>query len=234
VSYTDSDGHVDPERVVTGCLSTVSQLGGEIRTNESVTSFIRSRNSITHVVTTKGTYECDSVVIAAGAETPKIAEMLGSKFQNTHSQGATVITDVLHVPLFKSIVAMHSPRDLNGVLINSRQLTDGRVMIHGGTHAGSIADESIEDAEMLIQETAKYLPATQDLTVQEVRSALRPMPPDGLPVLGRLISTPNVYITYTHSGVTLAPMIGEMAALEIRTGVETKILAPYRPERFDQ
>jgi len=234
VSYTDSDGHVDPERVVTGCLSTVSQLGGEIRTNESVTSFIRTRNSITHVVTTKGTYECDSVVIAAGAETPKIAEMLGSKFQNTHSQGATVITDVLHVPLFKSIVAMHSPRDLNGVLINSRQLTDGRVMIHGGTHAGSIADESIEDAEMLIQETAKYLPATQDLTVQEVRSALRPMPPDGLPVLGRLISTPNVYITYTHSGVTLAPMIGEMAALEIRTGVETKILAPYRPERFDQ
>jgi glycine/D-amino acid oxidase-like deaminating enzyme len=107
-------------------------------------------------------------------------------------------------------------------------------MIHGGTQAHSIADESIEDAEMLIQETSKYLPTTQNLTVQEVRSALRPMPPDGLPVLGRLVSTPNAYITYTHSGVTLAPMIGEMAALEICTGVETEILAPYRPERFDQ
>ena len=234
VSYTDSDGHVDPERVVMGCLSTVRHLGGVVRTNESVTSFIRSGDVISHVITTKGTYKCDSVVIAAGAETPKIAEMLGSKFQNTHSQGATVITDILPVPLFKSIAAMHSPRDLNGVLINSRQLTDGRVMIHGGTQAHSIADESIEDAEMLIQETAKYLPATQNLTVQEVRSALRPMPPDGLPVLGRLVSTPNAYITYTHSGVTLAPMIGEMAALEIRTSVETEILAPYRPERFNQ
>ena len=159
--------------------------------------------------------------------------MLGSKFQNTHSQGATVITDVLSVPLFNSIAAMHSPRDLGGILINSRQLTDGRVMIHGGTIARSIADESIEDAEMLVQETAKYLPSTRDLRVQEVRSALRPMPPDGLPVLGHLPSTPNAYITYTHSGVTLAPMIGEMAALEIRTGVETEILAPYRPERFN-
>ena len=154
VSYTDSDGHVDPERVVMGCLSTVKHLGGVIRTNEAVTSFIRTGDVISHVITTKGTYECDSVVIAAGAETPKIAEMLGSKFQNTRSQGATVITNILPVPLFKSIAAMHSPRDLNGILINSRQLTDGRVMIHGGTNAHSIADESIENAELLIQETA--------------------------------------------------------------------------------
>ena len=234
VSYTDSDGHVDPERVVDGCLSSVRRTGGLVHTNESVKSFIKSRDSISHVVTTKDTYECDSVVIAAGAETPKIAEMLGSKFQNIHSQGATVITDILSVPLFNSIAAMHSPRDLDGVLINSRQLTDGRVMIHGGTQSRSIADESIEDAEMLIQETAKYLPSTRDLRVQEVRSALRPMPPDGLPVLGRLASTPNAYITYTHSGVTLAPIIGEMAALEIRTGVETEILTPYRPERFNR
>ncbi|MEC9292702.1 MAG: FAD-dependent oxidoreductase, partial [Chloroflexota bacterium] len=157
VSYTDSDGHVDPEKVVDGCLSSVRQTGGLIHTNESVTNFIKDRNSISHVVTTKDTYPCDSVVIAAGTETPKIAEMLGYKFQNIHSPGATVITNILTEPLFNSIAAMHSPRDLEGVLINSRQLTDGRVMIHGGTHSGSIADKSIEDAEMLIQETAKYL-----------------------------------------------------------------------------
>tara|TARA_Y100000588_G_scaffold6453_1_gene7730 strand:- start:1152 stop:2063 length:912 start_codon:yes stop_codon:yes gene_type:complete len=234
VSYTDSDGHVDPEKVVDGCLSSVRQTGGLIHTNESVTNFIKDRNSISHVVTTKDTYPCDSVVIAAGTETPKIGEMLGYKFQNIHSPGATVITNILTEPLFNSIAAMHSPRDLEGVLINSRQLTDGRVMIHGGTHSGSIADKSIEDAEMLIQETAKYLPSTRDLRVQEVRSALRPMPPDGLPVLGRLVSTPNAYISYTHSGVTLAPLIGEIAALEIKTGVETEILAPYRPERFNR
>ena len=83
VSYTDSDGHVDPEKVVYGCLSSVRQNGGLVHTNESVKSFIKSGDSISHVVTTKDTYECDSVVIAAGSKTPKIAEMLGSKFQNT-------------------------------------------------------------------------------------------------------------------------------------------------------
>jgi glycine/D-amino acid oxidase-like deaminating enzyme len=51
-------------------------------------------------------------------------------------------------------------------------------------------------------------------------------------VIGRLPSAPNAYIAYTHSGVTLAPMIGEMAALEIATNEQVEILAPYRPDRF--
>ncbi|MCH7972062.1 MAG: FAD-binding oxidoreductase [Chloroflexi bacterium] len=94
------------------------------------------------------------------------------------------------------------------------------------------AELLLEDAEMLLDEIIRYLPATRNLSVEEVRRALRPMPSDGYPVIGRLPSAPNAYITYTHSGVTLAPMIGEMAALEIATGSQVEILAPYRPDRF--
>ena len=197
-----------------------------------MTGLVRSGDAITNVQTDQDEYGCDSVVIAAGARTPDIASMAGLKIENAHSPGATVVTDVLEAPLFDSVCAMHTPRDAGGVLLNMRQLTDGRVMIHGGTHAGSIADESLEDAEMLLDETSKYLPIVQSLSVEEVRRARRPMPPDGYPVIGWLPTAPNVYITYTHSGVTLAPMIGEMAALEITTGSRVELLAPYRPDRF--
>ncbi|MCZ6539919.1 MAG: FAD-binding oxidoreductase, partial [Chloroflexi bacterium] len=233
VSYTESDGHVDPVRVAQACLARVAKLGGTIRTGEQVTGLVRSGDTIAKVETDKDEYDCDSVVIAAGAKSPDIASMAGLQIKNTHSPGATVVTTVLESPLFNSICAMHTPRDAGGVLLNMRQLTDGRVMIHGGTHAGSIADESLEDAEMLLDETGKYLPAVRTLSIDEVRRALRPMPPDGYPVIGRLPSAPNVYIAYTHSGVTLAPMIGEMAALEITTGSRVELLAPYRPERFE-
>ena len=232
VSYTESDGHVDPMRVVSACMAVVTRLGGKVHTGELVTGLIKNGNAVTHITTNKGTHECDSIVIAAGAKTPEIAAMVGSKLENAHSPGATVITNILSSPLFHSIAAMHSPRDSTGVLINLRQLTDGRVMIHGGTSAHSIADESIDDAEMLLEQSGKHIPALKNLNVEEIRRALRPMPTDGLPVLGPLLSTPNVYLTYTHSGVTLAPMIGEMAALEISSGLKTKILEPYRPERF--
>ena len=35
-----------------------------------------------------------------------------------------------------------------------------------------------------------------------------------------------------HSGVTLAPLVGALAALEIVTGIPNGDLDPYRPDRF--
>jgi glycine/D-amino acid oxidase-like deaminating enzyme len=58
------------------------------------------------------------------------------------------------------------------------------------------------------------------------------MPQDGYPVLGFPEAAPNVYIALTHSGVTLAPLIGELAAIEIVDGARVEVLKDYRPERF--
>jgi hypothetical protein len=38
----------------------------------------------------------------------------------------------------------------------------------------------------------------------------------------------------THSGVTLAPLIGELAAFEILDGIQIISLEPYRPQRFQE
>ena len=37
-----------------------------------------------------------------------------------------------------------------------------------------------------------------------------------------------------HSGITLAPLIGELATLEILDGARVDTLEHYRPERFDR
>ena len=39
---------------------------------------------------------------------------------------------------------------------------------------------------------------------------------------------PNLYVATSHSGVTLAPIIGEFAAIEIVVGVEVELLQPFR------
>jgi glycine/D-amino acid oxidase-like deaminating enzyme len=39
-------------------------------------------------------------------------------------------------------------------------------------------------------------------------------------------------VAATHSGVTLAPLIGELASIEILDGVPVEMLEPYRPSRF--
>ena len=60
----------------------------------------------------------------------------------------------------------------------------------------------------------------------------RPMPIDGYPVLGFTRKVPNLYIALTHSGVTLCPLVSQLAALEIVEGARVNFLEDYRPERF--
>ena len=58
------------------------------------------------------------------------------------------------------------------------------------------------------------------------------MPLDGYPVLGFPRAVPNAYLALTHSGVTLAPLVAELAALEIVDCARADVLEPYRPDRF--
>jgi glycine/D-amino acid oxidase-like deaminating enzyme len=43
---------------------------------------------------------------------------------------------------------------------------------------------------------------------------------------------PNLYIAAMHSGITLSPVIGQMAAMEILDGADVDLLKPFRQARF--
>ena len=62
------------------------------------------------------------------------------------------------------------------------------------------------------------------------RLGVRPMPPDGHPIVGPLL--PGLYAADTHSGITRGPLLGRLVAAEILTGTPDPRLAPYRPDRF--
>jgi glycine/D-amino acid oxidase-like deaminating enzyme len=45
---------------------------------------------------------------------------------------------------------------------------------------------------------------------------------------------PGCYVIATHSGITLAPLLGELIAEEIVSGEMSDLLAPFRPDRFER
>jgi len=71
-----------------------------------------------------------------------------------------------------------------------------------------------------------------ETALDKVTLGFRPLPEDEFPVIGFPTHRRDVYITVMHSGVTLSPLVGQMAAVEILDGVDVDILAPYRPARF--
>ena len=58
------------------------------------------------------------------------------------------------------------------------------------------------------------------------------MPADGHPSVGSVPSIPGYFEAITHSGVTLAPLIGRALAAEILGQPPNPLFTPYRPDRF--
>jgi hypothetical protein len=58
--------------------------------------------------------------------------------------------------------------------------------------------------------------------------AYRAMPADRLAIVGSLPWLDPLYLAVSHSGVTVAPVLGRLVAREVADG----LLAPFRPGRF--
>jgi glycine/D-amino acid oxidase-like deaminating enzyme len=58
------------------------------------------------------------------------------------------------------------------------------------------------------------------------------LPRDEYPIVGFTARCPNLYIAAMHSGITLSPLIGQLAAAEILDGSSVDLLRDYRPSRF--
>ena len=87
-------------------------------------------------------------------------------------------------------------------------------------------------ADRLLNLAQIFVPKLDDAEVQDVMIGWRPLPLDGLPVLGANPAVPAHYLAVMHSGVTLAPVIGKLVANEILSGQKDPRLSPYRPARF--
>lgn len=66
---------------------------------------------------------------------------------------------------------------------------------------------------------------------KETHQAVRPMPQDGLPIVG--FARPGLYTVVSHSGITLGPLLADLVSAEMTENVDCELLELYRLERFD-
>jgi glycine/D-amino acid oxidase-like deaminating enzyme len=77
----------------------------------------------------------------------------------------------------------------------------------------------------------QFVPGMLSADVEDVVIGWRPLPLDGHPVLGFSPEQASAYLAIMHSGVSLAPIVGELVAAEILSGVTAPDLEAYRPDR---
>lgn len=236
-AFSPNDGQVEPARVIHACLQHVQARGGAVQTQTTVTGFRVEKQEneasrVTAVQTDKGEMPCDLVVLAAGLGTTQLAELLGIHLPQQESPGVVVRTDPQPV-LFHTLAVLNAPApNAAQPAIHICQRTDGTVVIGEGSQERLASDASQHHADALLARAKQDLPALAGARAIPVPVGYRPMPLDGYPVLGFSQAVPNVYLAVMHSGVTLAPLVGELGAIEIVDGTQVELFEPYRVERF--
>ncbi len=236
-SLSQADGCVEPLKAIEACLEKTRERGAAVHMRTPVTGMslgngTNTSRQVKALITPCDEFNCDIVVLAGGIHTKQLAAMAGVSIPQQESPGVVVRTTPCP-PLLCCVSVIHAPKsDVHRRDVHLRQSSDGTLAIGQGSQESLNRDDSQEHADELLDRARHYLPSISDASAIPVPVGYRPMPIDGFPVLGFVSAVPNLYVAFMHSGVTLAPLVGEFAAREIVDGARIKMLKPYRPERF--
>ena len=231
-SLSEADIHIETDTFIDVCLRRAREAEAIVYAQTSVTGFVMRDGNIAAVKTTNGEFSCDVVVLASGVQTTELASLMRVYIPQQRSPGIVIQTTPC-AEVLRNVAVIHAPAmDEEHQHLHLRQLSDRSLRIGQGTQEGINRDDSQQHADALLARTKAYLPAIADAKAIPTPVGYRPMPLDGFPVLGFTESVPNLYIALMHSGVTLAPLVGEMATLEIVDDVQVDWFSSYRPERF--
>ncbi|HEX2173573.1 MAG TPA: FAD-binding oxidoreductase, partial [Dehalococcoidia bacterium] len=89
-----------------------------------------------------------------------------------------------------------------------------------------------EFTQEIVRRGCAVLPALRGTQIEAVRLGWRALPGDNLSAVGPVPDVPGYYLAFTHSGVTLGPLLGRLITQELTTGRVPPELADFRPDRL--
>lgn len=237
--FSAIDAHLDPVHVTRQFLEGAAQLGASAIYPCEVQGLEFRGNRLTGVRTSRGRFALDRLVVAAGVDTPRILAMAGFALSLQHSPGILAHSAPLRAltPIIYDAPAGLSFKQMaNGSVVgtDSPEPPDTPEHREIRAHARQFPDDALRayHGNRILSKVGLVLPGARGMALDRLTLGFRPMPTDGFPVLGALPNAADVHVAVTHSGVTLAPIIGRYTSDEILHGTRVDVLEPYRPERF--
>jgi glycine/D-amino acid oxidase-like deaminating enzyme len=236
-TWSTLGGHVDPVHATQRLLGAASVAGAQVLYPCPVTAIEVAGPGVA-VVTPQGRLKFDHLVIATGVDAPKMVARLGFTLPLLHRPGALVHSKPL--PIMTRFV-YDGPGELewkqaaDGSVIGMETPVPPPIPAHAEIREHAIAfppDVAQMHGKRILSKLARYMPGLAGAEVDFVTLGFRPVPSDGFPVVGPIPGVPDVSLCVTHSGVTLAALLGDYMARELIDGQEEPMLRPYRPSRL--
>ncbi len=222
-----AERHVRPESLTAGLAHTLRERGVTIRGGVTVVDFAWSQGRIWGVRTTEEVIAASTVVLAAGAWTGRLAERAGLRIPLEGGKGYSVT--------FSTPASVwNRPMYLAEARVGFTPF-DGAMRLAGTMELSGINDVMLPRRIQALKDApSAYLKGWDGANLQEEWNGMRPLTPDGLPIIGALPGAENCILATGHSmlGVTLGPATGEAVADLALGRPDRELLAPFRADRF--
>jgi len=200
-------GHANPHRTVQAYAWALQDQGGRIMQHTCVEGFDRRGSRIAGVVTNRGAFSCDHVVIAAGPATSTLAAQLGITVPLMTARAEMIVTEPLPLMPVGGV-------DGNGLY--GRQTLRGNLAYGGGPHEWVLMADTppVRPHSTILQGSiarrlSELLPKAGHARVIRSWAGFIENTPDGRPVIDRPPELENLTIaTLSSVGFGLSPAAG--------------------------
>ncbi len=226
--YFPKDAHFTPSRYMAWLQRQVEKLGVNFQWDTEVAALKVQNGKIAAVVTSRGEYVADEIILCGGSWSPELVRELGLKIPIQAGKGySLMLTQPRQLP------------QLCSIFTEARMAVTpmGSSLRFGGTMeiAGLNEDINLVRVQGIIKSVAKYFPkfSVEDFAGVEPWRGLRPCSPDGMPYLGRTAKFSNLILATGHAmmGMSLSPitgqLVGELVSGE-RPAFDLSLLSPDR------
>ncbi len=217
-----AEGSLSPVATAEALLDAAVSSGARV-SDESVTAIATDGGRVAGVVAGNDAYAADRVVLAAGVATADLVEPLGVELPMSNLPGF-LVQSVPVPPILNRIVL--SPK------AHFRQNVDGRIVSGEDFGGGPPPNDRDAAARDMLAKVSALLRFDGELAVGRHSLGVRPIPADDVPVIGPAPGIDGLYLTVMHSGVTLAALVGRLAAQEVLERGMADVLDRFRPARF--
>lgn len=222
------DAHLHPGDLMQTIHDHLQKSGVQFQLETTITGFEKQGRKVTKVLTDKGDFSGDEVVLATGSWLPVTSRDLGIDLLLQAGKGYSMTFDAVEKNL-------HYP----AILVDDRVAMTpmGADLRMGGTMeiSGIGSPMLMKRVQAIFKAAKNYYP---DLPVEfpaqdKIWHGLRPLSPDGLPYIGRHSKYDNIVMAGGHAmlGLSLAAATGKLVE-ELVGGMDTSIdISAFNVER---
>lgn len=215
-----SDAHVYPQKFMQFLKEQLSQLKVEIHALTTVNDFVLKNNTVTEIITDKGSFTTDEVVLATGSWSPHIAKKLNVNISILPGKGYSfTLKNQNHKPSIPSILCEGKV----AVTPMNNDIRFGGTMEITHTNDTKINQNRLQG---IVNSINDFYP---DLKInmpkeEETWFGFRPCTPSGMPIIARDKKLKNLTLVTGHAmmGLSLAPATGKIVE-EIISGKTTSV-----------